>query len=378
MQPGPDIVRKTFMKIAIQCGQCGKQYQLKPELAGKKVKCQACGTPISVPAAEPKAEAPAKKGVAAKTPAKAAPAKAPAAAKPAAAKQPVAAAATPAPVPDLTHSILDEALAGAARLPGPGEMYCPGCKAIIPAASVICVTCGFDLQSGRSTRVYSESGRSKRRPGQMPVLGYFVALLSILYGLAGAAFFTLCIIGSVMILVKLGLPNSENPEPVIGMFGMPVFILLSTAGLLMFVSGIGILRSAKGATLNAGLGAKIYVWTLVGVLCVVGGRAIYKTTKAAKEAEAQAQSTQKEDAPQVDLGRAQALSASRLMAFVTVAFLVPLIGITALLVTPPALVWIWSATQGRRWDWELPEPVHKLKLKPTAKVGGPQAPPEKK
>jgi predicted Zn finger-like uncharacterized protein len=367
------------MKISIQCGQCGKQYQVKSELAGKKVKCQDCGTSIPVPAGgESQAEAPAKK--ASPAPAKAPVAKTAPAAKAAPAKKPAAAAAAPAPAPaPLQHNILDEAMATAARLPATGEMYCPGCKSIIPAASVICVTCGFDLQSGRSTRVYSEGSRSKRRPGQRPALGILVALVSVLYGLAGAALFTLLIVLAVMILVKLGLPTAENPESVFGMFGMPVFILLATAGLLMFISGIGIFRSAKGATLNAGLGAKIYVWTFLLLMAIVGGRAIYTSTQAYKEkAEQAAAQTAEKEKPTVDLGHAEAVSATRLLGFVKLAFLPLLIGITMLLIGPPAFVWAWAATQGRRWDWELPEPVHKLRLKPTPKVHGPQAPPEKK
>ncbi len=370
------------MKIAIQCGQCGKQYKVKPELAGKKVKCQACGEKILVPAgSDTPSEAPAKKASPEK--AKAPAAKAAPAAKPAPAKKPAAAQAAAAPAlldtGPLQHSILDEAMSTAARLPEAGEVYCPGCKAIVSAANVLCVNCGFDLQSGRSTRVYSEANRPKRRPGQRPILGIFVALISILYGMAGAVLFTFLIVLSVMLLVKLGLPTAENAEPVIGMFGMPVFILLATAGLLMFISGIGIFRYAKGATLNAGLGAKIYVWTLTILLCIVVGRAIYTSTARYKEKAQQAATpTPETDKPKVDLGRAELVSFTRLTSYVTLAFLLPVIGLTLLVVAPPALVWAWAATQGRRWDWELPEPVHKLRLKPTPKIHGPNAPPEKK
>jgi hypothetical protein len=364
------------MKISIQCGQCGKQYQVKPELAGKKVKCQACGTPISIPAdAEAKGESP---------PQKAAPAgkaKAPAAIKqPAAARKSAAPAQPKAEVLPQTprHSILDEHMAGAVRLPGVGEMYCPKCKAIIPTASVLCVTCGFDLQSGRDTRVSSEANRTKRKPGQRPVLGIFVALVAIVYGLAGAVVFTLCIVGSAIILLKVGLPTGESGESAAAMFGLPVHILLSTAGLLLFVSGIGILRYSKGATLNAALGAKIYVWTLLLLLILTVGNAVYMTSERAKEAAAKAEaaSANKEAPRVVDLGRAKVLTSASLKGLVTMGMLATIIAIFLALLAPPAFVWAWGATQGRRWDWELPEPVHKLKLKPSARVGGPQ--PEQK
>jgi hypothetical protein len=366
------------MKISIQCS-CGKQYQVKSELAGKKVKCQACGTPIPVPAAEPaKAENPPRKAAASAAKGKPAAAKAapPAAPKGAPAKKPAAAApqAASAPAAPL-HNILDEAMAGAARLPVAGEMYCPKCRSIIPAASVICINCGTDVQSGRATRVSSEANRPKRKPGQMPILGIFVALVSIFYGLAGGAFFTLCIIGSFIVLAKLGLPTSENGQSATAMFGLPVHILLSVAGLLMFVSGIGIFRYSKGATLNAGLGAKIYVWTLLVLMVTSVGNVIYKNTEKAKEAAAQAESAAANKKPEepVDLGHAQRLTAANLMGHLTMGMLATIVGIFMGLIAPPAFVWAWAATQGRVWDWELPEPVHKLKLKPTAKVGGPQA-----
>lgn len=382
------------MKISIQCGQCGKQYQVKPELAGKKVKCQGCGTPISIPAAggerEPKKPAAAKSAApgAKKAPAnKAAPgasAKAPpgkaVAAPPAGKKGAVPAAAKPAAVPPPQHSILDEAMAGAAKLPTAGEMYCPKCKAIIPANSVICITCGTNLQSGRATNVASEANKKKRKPGERPGIGVLVALVSIFYGLAGAVFFTWCIVLSGIILFKVGLPNAENGESATAMFGLPVHILLSTAGALMFVSGIGILRYTKGATLNAGLGAKLYVVTLLALMAISVGNAIYKNTDYAKEAAAKAaiESSSKKAKPLPELGQAKALTASELMGHVKMEALATLVGLFTCLIVPPAFVWGWSATQGRHWDWELPDPQMKIKLKPTAKVGGPQPEPEKK
>jgi hypothetical protein len=43
------------MSIAFQCG-CGKGYRVKPELAGKRVKCTACGRVLEVPSLEPQLE----------------------------------------------------------------------------------------------------------------------------------------------------------------------------------------------------------------------------------------------------------------------------------------------------------------------------------
>jgi hypothetical protein len=377
------------MKISIQC-QCGKQYQVKPELAGKKVKCQSCGTPIAVPAdgaSKATPEKPAKKPAAAAAKSKPPAVKtAASSAKPSSATKPAASSAKPSPAtkpaaqsapkaaapPPAQHSILDEHMADAVRLPTAGEMYCPGCNAIIANTAVLCVNCGYDLQSRRSTKVSSEANRVKRKPGQRPLLGVFVAIVAMLYGLAGAAIFALCIVASAIILVKLGLPNDQNRQSATAMFGLPVHILLSTAGLLMFVSGIGILRYTKGATLNAGLGAKIYFWMLLVLMIGSVGNTIYQSTDRAKEAAAKAETeSSKKPPPVVDLGNAERLTTKNLMGLLRMEVLATIIGLFALLLAPPAFIWAWAATQGRQWDWELPEPVHKLKLKPTAKVGGP-------
>lgn len=37
------------MAIQVTC-QCGKSFNAKPELAGRRVKCPACGSPLQIPA----------------------------------------------------------------------------------------------------------------------------------------------------------------------------------------------------------------------------------------------------------------------------------------------------------------------------------------
>jgi len=54
------------MAEAIQCGKCGKRYKFKPQLAGKAIKCPACGGVIRVPE-EPKPAAPVVEAVLADT-----------------------------------------------------------------------------------------------------------------------------------------------------------------------------------------------------------------------------------------------------------------------------------------------------------------------
>src|SRR5579883_3384006 len=49
------------MSITFQCGQCGKQYTVGDQLAGKSVKCKNCGQPIRIPGAAAKSAAPSAK-----------------------------------------------------------------------------------------------------------------------------------------------------------------------------------------------------------------------------------------------------------------------------------------------------------------------------
>lgn len=109
-----------------QCGACGKTYGWKAELAGKRVKCK-CGQVMTVPQAiEP--PAPAEDPMAGlydlvpdDPPAEARPRKAAAAAP---------AAATGAAVGDV-------------------GVRCPSCKSAMQPGSVLCVSCGFNLKTGK-------------------------------------------------------------------------------------------------------------------------------------------------------------------------------------------------------------------------------------
>ena len=40
------------MAISVECSACGQTYRLKAEMAGRKIRCKACQTPIEVPLAE--------------------------------------------------------------------------------------------------------------------------------------------------------------------------------------------------------------------------------------------------------------------------------------------------------------------------------------
>src|SRR6266513_4898710 len=111
------------------CNSCGKQYPWKPELAGKKAKCK-CGAILSIPA----------KPQAARAPAARAPARAAVAAP--------AVRAVPAEIP------LDE---------GQGNS-CTACKAERNPGSAICISCGYNLQTGEYVSTQVDTGDDNGEP----------------------------------------------------------------------------------------------------------------------------------------------------------------------------------------------------------------------
>jgi hypothetical protein len=107
--PGQDVAK-------FACPACGKEYAWKPELAGRKAKCK-CGEPISVPATPPGAAAP-----------------------------------EPEPEVDFDSFDFDAAAAAApaaAAARAAEAPRCPSCRKALPAGAVICVQCGFNLQTGQ-------------------------------------------------------------------------------------------------------------------------------------------------------------------------------------------------------------------------------------
>ncbi len=44
------------MAISVECSACGQSYRLKDEMAGRKIRCKGCQTPIEVPLAESEEE----------------------------------------------------------------------------------------------------------------------------------------------------------------------------------------------------------------------------------------------------------------------------------------------------------------------------------
>ena len=119
--------------ITTQCGQCSTKFKAKEALAGKKVKCPKCSSPISVPTSN---AVPAAVGAAKRS------------------------GSNYNPVLDL----LDEA--GVKAVPqGP---VCDNCGTEMHPASVICIDCGFNMATREQlkTEIYDDVQEGAIDPGQ--------------------------------------------------------------------------------------------------------------------------------------------------------------------------------------------------------------------
>lgn len=124
------------MPIKVQCGSCGTGFKAKDALAGKRVRCPKCKKPLTIPAADgagvgtPKAASRSKKTRSASTGG--------------------AARANPNPMMDL----LDEAnVKGVTRGP-----TCDNCAAELTPRAVICIECGYNMETGKRIATEVEEG----------------------------------------------------------------------------------------------------------------------------------------------------------------------------------------------------------------------------
>jgi len=145
----------------IECAQCGKVYRWKPELAGKKVKC-ACGNKISVPRQDEPAN---ESGTYELNFDDDEPNDSPPP-RPAPEKKPEAKPDTPAKPKSKSKSKSDNG----------GKGRCPSCGNAVKAGAVICMNCGYNLQTGQKVETAvnpGEAGAAKgggKPAGEVPKL----------------------------------------------------------------------------------------------------------------------------------------------------------------------------------------------------------------
>lgn len=110
------------MAIRATCGSCNSTFNARDELAGKRVKCPKCAQGMKIPAL---------------------------AAAPVSARSAGKAAAM-----DPMEALLKEANVGESIHSGP---ICPDCATPIVPGAIICVDCGFNLETGKKLRTASET-----------------------------------------------------------------------------------------------------------------------------------------------------------------------------------------------------------------------------
>jgi hypothetical protein len=128
------------MSAELECGGCGKRLKVRPEWAGKKVKCPACGTTSVVGAAGSVREAAVR------------------AAPPGAAPPPPAAGVLtvePVDVVPLEPSA-DTGQGRAATPDGGGDDACPECGRSMARDAIICLDCGFNRKTGKQLKTVSK------------------------------------------------------------------------------------------------------------------------------------------------------------------------------------------------------------------------------
>jgi hypothetical protein len=161
------------MSAELVCGGCGKRLKVRPEWAGKKVKCPACGTMTVVRAGAREA------ALRAADPARPGP------------PRPSEEVPTVGPIDLLPLEPAAEAREPPAPAPAPakgGDDSCPECGAAMARDAVICLDCGFNRKTGKQLKTVS------RRIERTWYLGGFfepaviVVFVMLCLGLAGAAF----------------------------------------------------------------------------------------------------------------------------------------------------------------------------------------------
>lgn len=115
--------------VKFACPSCNKEFAWKPEIAGKKAKCK-CGNTIAIPSSPPPPPLPPPD-------------------------------VDPFDNPDYVYDLADQPARGTGAnasvppLPTPTQpdlQTCPNCSGNIPPGGVVCLACGFNIQTGKKNK----------------------------------------------------------------------------------------------------------------------------------------------------------------------------------------------------------------------------------
>lgn len=126
--------------IPAQCSDCGKQYNLKDELAGKKVRCPKCKGVVRVPAVRPKAGH----------------------GRPAPKSRPPALVADAA---STSYTAPPQRRKPAGKQKLVTATTCPSCGKALPNKAPSCAACGYNVKLGRRMSITQAIKAADRTPG---------------------------------------------------------------------------------------------------------------------------------------------------------------------------------------------------------------------
>ncbi len=150
----PDPNSDTANRIRATC-DCGKKLRVKRELAGKRVKCPECGNPLAIPQASSDGGQGSDPVGLADT-----------------GRDPFGSSETPVATPwssssaDLLgNSAFPTELLDTAPLPAPApKSVCPNCSAHMSAEAVLCVACGYHRSKGHQVTAIVEEEPAAQSP----------------------------------------------------------------------------------------------------------------------------------------------------------------------------------------------------------------------
>jgi hypothetical protein len=149
------------MPIPVAC-RCGQKFAAKDELAGKATKCPKCGTVLQIPVPQTRKPAGA----------------APPAGPPTKGTGSPAATTTAPGAPSLAD-LLEEA--GIKPVVEDTRPRCPNCKQPMEPDAVLCVNCGFNVQTGRQLEGVGVTGPAKSLYGLSGEGGHGAAAVAVLH-----------------------------------------------------------------------------------------------------------------------------------------------------------------------------------------------------